>query len=109
MIFRLQVVAPVAGNGYIGISLDGSHGVWLKGERGLDIATDYNPIVQFDIKGYDHRGKASPTICSGEIHLSCRFLKWLGYHFSTQAAYFQQLSFMLKLKCYYTRLVERWG
>ena len=49
-------VVYFTGNGYIGISLDGSHGVWLKGVRGLDIATDYNPLVHFSIRGYDVRG-----------------------------------------------------
>lgn len=47
----------ILGNGYIGMSLDGKHGVWLKGQRGLDIATDYNPTVLFEIKGYDTKGK----------------------------------------------------
>mgnify|MGYP001791931093 CR=1 FL=1 len=44
------------GNGYIGMSMDGKHGVWLKGERGLDIATDYNPLMQFEIRHYDIKG-----------------------------------------------------
>lgn len=46
-----------SGNGYIGMSMDGKHGVWLKGERGLDIATDYNPLMQFEVKNYDIKGK----------------------------------------------------
>lgn len=39
------------------MSMDGKHGVWLKGERGLDIATDYNPLMQFEVKNYDIKGK----------------------------------------------------
>jgi len=58
MSLQLSVLSShyLVGNGYIGISLDGKHGVWLKGERGLDIATDYNPLVSFEISGYDVKG-----------------------------------------------------
>ena len=59
MLVIISINRLFIGNGYIGISLDGSHGVWLKGERGLDIATDYNPLVHFSIKGYDVKGNYS--------------------------------------------------
>ncbi|KAF6038238.1 hypothetical protein EB796_003451 [Bugula neritina] len=58
---------PYIGNGYIGISLDGKHGVWLKGERGLDIATDYNPLVSFEISGYDVKEAFVLDIVDGKI------------------------------------------
>lgn len=56
MIIIIVIFFINLGNGYIGVSLDGNHGVWLKGARGLDIPTDFNPLVKFKIKNYRAKG-----------------------------------------------------
>ena len=64
--------------------MDGKHGVWLKGERGLDIATDYNPLMQFEIRHYDIKGAVAislpewkleiETINEGLVIIKCGWL-----------------------------------
>ena len=68
------------GNGYIGMSMDGKHGVWLKGERGLDIATDYNPLMQFEIRHYDIKGAAATCLSYPKWKSEIKTIRRLGYN-----------------------------
>lgn len=63
-----QHFIPYTGNGYLGISLDDSRGLWVKGQRELRLPTDLNPLIYTAIVGYETKVATILDLRAGIIY-----------------------------------------